>query len=210
MTTIIPMLLSDNELKFFDEEEYCVLNNLMNEYIARQLYKYCNNPDADKEVVSQINRYCGKKMNGIINTDFFKDPNIQSLIKDVMSMNMTSLTPDEQVTMQNKLKKIESVLENCETEIQPRNKEDYDKFCRLMVVVVEKVKAAGLEPICNNISESIKQNSEVLYKRYEGTRTLPSKIAKRFHTGWYSSKRALEWNDYCNENKIPIEDREIL
>ena len=197
---IIPGILGEAELMYFEEDDYLALKKLINVYLARILHEYCNNPDADEVYVSMIRLYLGSTIDGIINNDKLVSKELKQTVFGISAQDIRDLADNKALC--DTITDVENILNTCTSILNPRNNVDFENFQRRFYRILMQMAADGVPTTYENPVAVFKANSKVLYQPHEKTLYLASYLYLKHQSSWFSAKRGIDWMDYTSQHDI--------
>lgn len=197
---ILPGVLGEAELAYFQEEDYLALKNLINNYIAHKLHAYCCNPEADDVYVGLVRHYLGSTIDGIINNDKLDSDELKQVVFSMASVDIRDL--DDTSELATTLANVDEILNTCTSILNPRTSEDYNKFANRYIQILRNMQHLGVPTTYETPISTFKANAKILYQPHEQPTILRSYSYRNNQTAWFSAKRGIEWSKYVKDNNL--------
>lgn len=203
---IIEGILTDKELKYFNEEAYAALADVVDVTLCESIYDYVNSPDADPSIVANLYKYLKTKIDSYEVEKYVRDNNILAYI-DTLSPETMALQPMDYQTIIDKLDFLADNHSSILSVTVPRTKAMYTRFIKAVKEVLNDMSKAKVSPTYNNVIGRINANSFIFYVPGEKSRTTPVAKVGRTRRKWIVALNGAKYLKMCTERNIDVADR---
>lgn len=207
--TIIPGLLTDKEFAYFKPEDYAALGKLLNDVLASYLRAYVDNPKADSYVADCIQQFLGSLIESLTFHNILLEKGIIDLVAYITPEALIGENIDTKDAYE-KLKFLEDNITKLRMSIPVRKREDWEDFRQCMIIVVSRMRDAGVSPSHPDLISLLDSNKFIFYKPNERPHSTKSGIISSKRRQWTMCLRGIEFLNHCNEKNIPVLSRRVF
>lgn len=206
MLDVIPMLITENEFRFFEEKDFKALENVLDDIIAEYLANYLENPKADPAVRSTLERYLGDVIRSFTLHITLRNRGILKLLATIApeTLLQSNLDLNEVYTQ---LKFLEDNLPKLRATIPNRTMSDYSSWITTLHAVSARMQAAGVPLHYSDMFERMKSNQFLFYKSNDKGHSTYCNIVTTRRNQWEMCLRGIEFVRHCNANGVAIDRR---
>lgn len=204
---IIPGLLYDDDFKFFNEETYCALDGVLNDVLAGMIRKYVKNPNADPEVLEAMEKTIMHTVRSYTLHLELEERNIFELLKNLQPEVILQTDPSYRAQVLESLLYLNDNVKNVIATIPARTKVKYENWKKALLSVQEAMRAQGVTWKVPNLFQIMEANKSLFFEPREKDRYLPSNSVLNKRDKWLLALRAIQWDNYCNEHGVGIDQR---
>lgn len=198
---IFPKLLSDNEFRYFTEEDYCALGKVLDEITAGYLLSYINNPNADSKVKEDIQRYLGSTISSLTFHVKLKECGLVDLVRN-LSPESLAVTDVDLDSLIERLSFLEQNVDKIRTIIPARTSQDCTNFFACMDGVLCRMHLGGISPTYTDLPDRLKANKFLFYNTGEKDHPTGVGVLNSKRRQWTIALNGARWLKYCKENGI--------
>ena len=198
---ILPNLLGEAEFRFFTEQDYLALSDILDDSLALWIKRYVENPDADAKVVEDIREHMWSLVESLTFHFKLQEMGMVELIRGLSPENIVQSGIDEESVIK-KLKFLEDNIGKLRTVISPRTKTMYENFIASIKGVLSRMSLEGATPTYPDIIKRIESNKFVFYVPNDKGHNTGMNLINSRKKAWTMCLRGLEYKQYCDNAGI--------
>lgn len=198
----IPEIIGEAEFRNFTKETYAALAKVMDDVIASYLLDYCNAPDADASIKSDIENYLGDLLKQFTFHLLLHEKGIIDMITTLSPETVLTLSKDEIAKIKSNLTYLNDNLDLLMSSIKGRTNAEWQEFKKAYVNVLNHMRLSNLDTTYDDMLNRIEANKFIFYvpnSKGHSTRTGAVYSKKR---QWLVCLRGIEFDEYCKQHGI--------
>lgn len=188
---VIYDIITENELKYFTDEDWELLESLLDDTLSVLVKNYLDSPDGDPEVKAACESHIGNTVRSYTFHLQVIEMNIVALVREVQPETVLLNPPEYLAELKEKFQFLRDNYSKLRTYIPARTSQNWNKFLDAMS---EKPFASSA------FMQGLKVNKQMFCSSREQERTLPTKYLLVAKNKWEMALNAILWDEKCKES----------
>lgn len=207
--TIIPGVLGEAEICFFEDEDYEALAGVLDDVLARHLLDYMNNPLSNVIVVDYMQQALGKVIEDLTLHYVFREKGVLDVVAHTTPEAVASMHRDYDSVLEI-LEYLDENFHRVRMVLTARKSADFDRFYDSICKVTERMADANYQTTFPNIRERVMANKFIFYKPGEKDSSTGMGLLASRERDWKQCLNGLRFKKYCDENNINYLKRRVF